>query len=422
MLSQNLLNLIDTAMVGQLGSPALAAVGLGSMVNWLSASLFMGLGAGVQAITARRLGQGDTRGAIGALHSAMLIALAIVLPYSLVLSQFSEKIFGVLSSDPEVVRLGGPYLATRMCAAVFVVINFSFRGYWNGIGRSMVYMRTIVVIHAINIALNWLLIYGKLGFPKLGVTGAAVASAVAVCAGTLTYCILAWQHARDQGFLARGTFVKGTVRGVLRLSLPAGVQNIFMSAGFVAFYRIAELLGTQQLAVTSVLINLSMVCLLPSLGFGLASTTLVGKSLGAGKKAEAALWGWTTVALASIAMAIFGGILALVPSFWLALFVKDLSARSMGAVPLRLLGCAQPLDAVGLVLSQSLLGAGAARTVMTASIALQWGLFLPVAYVIATKLDGGLTALWSALVVWRALFSMTMAVIFKRGKWATINV
>ncbi|MCA9666698.1 MAG: MATE family efflux transporter, partial [Myxococcales bacterium] len=244
MASQNVLNIVDTAMVGQLGSPALGAVGFGGVVHWLAASFFLGMGSGVQAIAARRTGEKDTRGAVASVHGALIVVALLVIPYALLLSTQTDWIYNLLSDDKRVIELGAPYLRVRLYAMCFVVCNYSFRGYWNGIGRSTVYLRTILVIHVVNIFLNWVLIFGNLGFPKLGVTGAGIASAIAVACGTLTYCVLAYRHSRDDGFLTRGATPPGTVRNVLRLSVPAGMQNLFMSAGFVALYRIAQLLGT----------------------------------------------------------------------------------------------------------------------------------------------------------------------------------
>lgn len=422
MLSQNLLNLVDTAMVGQLGAPALGAVGLGGMVNWLLSAFFVAVGNGVQAIAARRVGQGDPRGAVGALHAALLIAWAFVLPYGLLLATQTSAIFRLLSSDPAVVAQGTPYLAVRLCASAFATTNVSFRGYWNGLGMTTVYLRTILLIHAINIVLNWLLIYGNLGFPTLGVTGAGVASAIAVATGSCTYAVLAWRHARGHGFLRREQMAGAPVRAVLRLSVPPGLQMLSLAATFVMFFRIADLLGTRQLAVTNVLVNLSMICVLPAVAFGMASATLVGQALGSGAGKSAAVWGWNTLLLAVIAMGLLGFILAVAPRTWLSLLINDPQAVALGVTPLILLGLLQPADAVGVVLSRTLIGAGAVRAVSVASLLLQWGLFLPLAYGWGVRAHGGLLALWIAMGAYRLVLALVMVVLFAKGRWYEVKV
>ncbi|MBK6849716.1 MAG: MATE family efflux transporter [Proteobacteria bacterium] len=423
MASQNLLNLIDTVMVGRLGSAALGAVGLGSMVNWLASAFFMALGSGVQALASRRTGQSDARGAVDPLHAALVLALAVVLPCSLLLAGHATWIFARLSRDPAVQALGADYLAIRLAGAVFLVANFAFRGYWNGIGRSTVYLRTILLIHAVNIALNGLLIYGTLGFPRLGVRGAAYASVIGAAVGTGSYLLRAWRFARPHGFLhdVWGS-ARRAGRSVLRLSVPTGVQNTFLSAGFVLFYRFAGQLGTRELAISNVLIQLAMVCLLPSVGFGLAAATMVGISLGAGQRQQAACWVRTAVGVAMVAMVVPATALVLAPRLWLGMLLNDPAAAACGVVPLVLLAAMQPFDAVGSVLSQALLGAGAVRVVMLLSVLLQWGLFLPGAYGWAIAAGHGLTGLWLAFVLWRLFYALAMAALFRHGRWAEIAI
>ena len=422
MASQNVLNLIDVGMVGQLGSPALAATTYGGMVTWLAGAFFLALGSGVQAITARRMGEGNPRGAVMALHAALVIAAVVVLPYSLLLATQAEPIFGLLSSDPAVLEHGVPYIRIRFLAVALVTMNFSFRGYWNGLSMSTVYLRTILTIHVSNVILNWLLIYGNLGFPRLEVRGAAMASAIAIAIGTGTYIFLATKHTREHGFLDLACRAPGVLANVLRLSVPAGIQGLFFSAGFLAFVRITGALGTKEVAATGALINLAMLCVLPALGFGLAAATLVGKSLGEGDKAEAFRWGWMTVKLAVGTLTVIGLTLTVAPAVWLDILMNDPAAEAMAVVPLILVGLSQPVDAVGLVLSQSLIGAGDVRRVSIATLSLQWGLFLPSCLVAVFFFDPTLLDLFLMFGAWRGLQAIMMAIIFRSGKWTTVRV
>jgi len=346
-----------------------------------------------------------------------------VIPFSIGVATQTDWMFGHLTSDPEVQALGSSYLQIRLYAAVFLPCHFSFRGYWNGIGLSMVYLRTIVVIHVCNVILNYLLIYGKFGFPELGVDGAALASAIATGIGTLTYLVLAWRISRPVGFLSkRAAPTRESFRGLVKLSIPGGIQGLFFAAGFMAFYVIAEQLGTQELAVTSVLINLAMVCVLPAMGFGLAAATLVGKSLGRREIDEAFAWGWTTVGLASAVLGVVGVCLALGAPLWLDLLMNDPPAQAMAVLPLILLGLTQPVDSIGVVLTNAMIGAGYVKAVMVVSLALQWGIFLPLCYVWGVHYEGGLLVLWIAMGIWRGLLAATMYLLFKRGGWSRVMV
>ena len=223
MVSQNVLNLVDTAMVGMLGAAALAAVGMASFANFMASAFITGLSAGVQAMAARRLGEGRTTASAEPLNGGLLLAVGLALPLSGIPIFFADEIFGLLVDDPEVVVLGVPYFQARLFAMVALGINFAFRGYWNGVNMSKIYMRTLLVMHASNIALNWVLIFGHLGLPALGVAGAGIGSAIATFIGSGLYLIQGWRMARANGFLQRLPS-RGTMLTMLRLSVPTGIS------------------------------------------------------------------------------------------------------------------------------------------------------------------------------------------------------
>ena len=174
MLSQNVLNIVDTAMVGTLGDVALAATGLGGFANFMATSFIMGLSAGVQAIAAQRLGENRTDVLAVALNAGLIFAFVWAVPWTWLLHWASPAIFGFLIGDAAVIGEGVPYLQIRLLSAFGVGINAAFRGFWNGTNRPQLYMRTLIVSHITNLFLNWVLIYGNLGAPELGVLGAGL--------------------------------------------------------------------------------------------------------------------------------------------------------------------------------------------------------------------------------------------------------
>ena len=203
MMSQNILNLVDIGMVGHLGDSALAATGIGSFSNYLAISFIIGLSAGVQALAARRLGEGRHAETAIPLNGGLILSLLIGLPLTAVLFLVIPSAYTFLSHDGEVVAQGIPYLQVRILSMVAVGMNFSFRGYWSAIHMTGVYLRTLLIMHAINIFLNWVLIFGKLGAPEMGVMGAGVATTISLYIGTGLYFFFALRHARDKGFLHR---------------------------------------------------------------------------------------------------------------------------------------------------------------------------------------------------------------------------
>ena len=421
MVSQNVLNLVDTGMVGVLGDEALAAVGMASFVNFFAAAFVLGLGAGVQAVASRRRGEGREHETAVPLNGGLLAALGAGIPLSLLLFALAPLFFPWLVDDPAVVDDGVPYLQARLLAMSLAAMNFSFRGFWNATDRSTLYLRTLLIMHACNIVLNWLLIYGNLGFPRLGAPGAGVASAIATGIGTLYYIGLALKHARTEGFL-RGLPDLATMKSIVKLSVPVGMTQTFFSGGMVALYWIVGLVGTPELAATNVVINLLLVALLPGIGFGLASMSLVGQALGRGDPRDARRWGWDVARLAVVvvyALAIPG---LLFPRLILGVFIHEPATLELAVWPLRLVALTIGLDAAGMVLMNSLYGAGDNVRVMLVSASLQWLLFLPAAYVVGPALGMGLTAIWVANAVYRLMQAGIFAMVWRGERWTSIQV
>ncbi len=420
-MSQNVLNLVDTWMVGKKGPTALAAVSAGGMVNFAFVATVMGLSAGVQAIAARRHGEGRRTESAESLNGALLLALTVGVPLTALYVPLIPTIFGHLTPDPAVVAIGIPYLTARALALTAAGVNLSFRGYWNGTGRPKLYLLTLLVVHATNIVLNWVLIFGKMGFPEYGAVGAGIASAIATVVGAFVYFMLGFRHARGNGFLAQvPRWV--TIRSIARLAAPTCIQQLLFAGGFVALFWILGRLGTLETAAAGVLINVMLVAVLPGLALGITATSLVGHALGAGSTKEASRWGWDVVRVSLFVSATLALPMLLMTDAILGTFLNDPEAIAIARWPLRIFALGIGIDSAGTVLQQALLGAGANRNVMFVSAFAQWGVFLPAAYVIGPVLGYGLIGIWTAQASYRVLQALVYGVMWYRGKWAEIEI
>jgi putative MATE family efflux protein len=421
MLSQNVLNLIDTAMVGTLGDAALAAVGLGGFANFLFSAFILGLSAGVQAMAARRVGEGRLGETAIPLNGGLLLALAIAVPWSSVLIAFAPDYFPVLTSDTAVVDQGVPYLRARLFAMFAMGMNFAFRGYWNAVDKSILYMRTLITMHLVNIFLNWVLIFGNLGAPELGAAGAGVASAIATVFGTASYFLLGRGYAREAGFM-RGLPGRATMATIIRLAAPAGLQQFFFAAGMTVFLMLVARMGTPELAATKVIIDLMLVGILPGIGFGLAAASLAGQALGRGEPADAMQWGWDVVRMAVLVVGGLSMPAILAPEWILSGFIHEPSTLAIARTPLRLVAGFLVLDAVGMVMMNALMGAGDVRRVMFIATGFQWLIFLPLVYLLGPLLGFGLVVVFALQVIYRGFQAFTFALMWKRGRWQSIEL
>ena len=203
------------------------------------------------------------------------------------------------------IERGVPYVEWRLGAIVFVGMNFAFRGYWNAMDLSRLYMKTLIFMHATNIVLNYALIFGNFGAPELGVTGAGMASAISMAVGTMTYFYLGFKHIRKDGFL-RCMATRAETVSLIKISVPSGLQQLFFAAGLVAMFWIIGRIGTPELAAANVLITLLLFAILPGLALGLAAATLVGQALGKGQPDDAYQWTWDVAKVTIVLLAILG--------------------------------------------------------------------------------------------------------------------
>jgi len=421
MMSQNILNLVDIGMVGRLGDSALAATGIGSFSNYLAISFIIGLSAGVQALAARRLGEGRESETAIPLNGGLLLALMIGFPLCILLILVTPFAFNFLTEDPAVRELGTPYLQIRIASMIAVGMNFSFRGYWSAIHMTGVYLRTLLIMHAINIFLNWVLIFGNLGAPELGVFGAGLATTISLYIGTALYFFFAIRHASDKGFL-HGIPSRNTLNQQFRLSLPSSLQQLFFSAGLVTLIWIVGRIGTSEVAAINVLMTFHITAILPAFGIALAATTLVGNALGRGDVEDAAAWGWNCTALTFIYGVIMSLILIPLADPILGVFLTNPETRQLAYLPMLLWALMISFDTAGMVLMNALIGAGDTRRSMWISLIWQWAFFLPLAFVVGPVLGFGLLGVWIINGFYRVGQSISCGTQWAGRKWADIRL
>jgi len=421
MMSQNVLNLVDIGMVGRLGDKALAATGIGSFANYLAIAFIIGLSAGVQALAARRLGEGRIDETAIPLNGGLILALIIGVPACVLLILATPHAYGYLTDDPAVRELGIPYLQIRILSMMAVGMNFSFRGYWSAVHLTGVYLRTLLIMHAINIFLHWVLIFGNLGAPALGVFGAGLSTTISLYIGTLLYFYFAVRHARDNGFLHRLPS-RSTLWQQFRLSLPSSLQQLFFAAGLVTLTWIVSRIGTGEMAAINVLMTFHITAILPAFGIALAAMTLVGNALGRGDAEDAAAWGWNCAALTLIYGVIMSLLLVPLAEPILDVFLTNPETRELAHLPMVLWAVMIGFDAAGMVLMNALIGAGDTRRSMWISLIWQWLFFLPLAFLVGPLLGFGLLGVWVVNSLYRVGQAVNCMLTWRGRKWAAIRI
>lgn len=421
MLSQSLINLIDAALVGPLGPEALAAVGAGSNAMLVAMALITGVSSAVQAQVARRVGKGLVNQCAVPVNHGLLIAFTFALPLSLLLVIMAPFILKLYSPDPVILDAAVTYFRIRVMTLTAAVMNLSFRGYWNGISRPKGFLAILLVSHLFNALASYGLIYGHWGLPAMGVAGAALATFFSMYLCTLLNIRSLRHHGRQHGLFSQWGDRAGFIR-LLKLALPDSIQQCLFSIGIMVLYMIISTLGTREMAVAHVLINISLFLILPGVGLGIAATTLVSQSLGQQQPESAWRWGRDTLVVATVMLMALGLPFVIFPDFFLAWFFHDPQLLAMARLPLQLVCLGIIVDSGALVLPQALLGAGANRTVLYIRFFYQWLVLLPLCWLAGPVLGLGLSAIWVVQGGQRLLSSLTFIWVWQRRRWSAIHI
>ncbi len=409
MISQNVLNLVDMIMIGQLGTAALAGAGIGSFLFFMSFSGFQGIANGVQTMVARYIGESRNH----------LIAIPILFGFSLMIIfsilftaieyQITPFLISLFTHDKSVYSVGVDYFQFRILGLPFLSICLLVRGFWNGLSKPMRYLVVIIIVHVINISLNYCLIFGNLGFPELGAAGAGLASTISLVIGAFIYLIdirtsIQINYFKDQ----TRDFLFEQLKWLGTLAFPISIQQFIFATGVAVFYWILALLGTDAMAVGNVLVNIILVGILPGVGFGMATMTLVSESLG--RRDFQLAWAWPFHAL-KVAGVIIGSlclISIIFPRAILAPFIIDPALRETAVLPLQIDCFAVLFEVFALIFMNALNGADQTKTVAWISSICQWIFYLPLAYIVTVRLGFGLNGIW---LTW-ALFQLLQMSIF----------
>lgn len=417
MLASNVLTLIDTAMVGHLGPQSLAAVAVGGVFNSIVVTTVLGLGIGVQAITARRIGEKALDRAANALHGGLLVGSSVGLVVAALSYFLAPTLMLYYPATEDVIAEAIPYFKVMAVIIPAIGMNASFRGFFNGIGRTKIYMATLVSVVALNIFLNWVLIFGNLGAPALGTVGAGMATGISMYTGTIIYFIWCFRVGKPYGFFKRLPS-KETVSNLIKLAIPSMTNQMLTSFGSMVYFGIIATLGEKDLAATTIVFRLAMVLVLPAFGLAMGGAALVGHSLGAKQPDDAKNWGWDTAKVGALLLTVMGLPLVFFPGQVAYLFVQDPETVALALMPLRLVGLTMGFNGCGVIFIQCLNGAGDNKFVLKGTSGFQWCCGLPFIAFVALYLDAGLTWIWAAQVTNYFALLNIFSYRWRSGKWA----
>lgn len=424
--SQVVVGFTDAAMVGQLSQAALAATTAGATNAFNILVLPMGMVFVVQSFAAQLTGRGDATGArrygwyglgIAALAQIVCVASLPFLPQAVALFDYA----------PDVQHLMATYLYWRLLSGGAAIGLEALANYYGGLGNTRLPMAAQLVVMALNVVLCWVLIYGHLGAPALGVAGSAIAASVATTTGFLLLFGLFIAGVGCGARRATGLSLRDFAR-LLKIGVPSGFNWFIEFAAFSFFMNVVlPGLGTTTIAAMMSVIQLNSVSFMPAFALASSGAIFVGQAIGAGQKDDVP----RTVRLTMIAAAAWMGLLASVyvvaPRFFLRAFVEGDAADAAVFLDvgsrILLLSCAwQLFDAAAMVLSEALRAAGDTMATFVARAAIAWGVFVPGAWFTVRHFGGGDAAAVAWLAAYLALLSVVLWLRFRSGRWRSIEL
>ncbi len=425
-LSQTVVGLVDTMMVGRIGVNALAATGLGCLAIWMVMGALGHLSTGTQILASRRTGQTDHAGAGRALRAALQIALPLGLLLTILFWFAYPAYFALIlggRQDP-LFPLCSEYSQLRLLGLLPFLLIAALKGFFNGLGDTSQHMRVSLLINVVNVFFNWVFIFGNLGATPMGVAGAGLASSLATTAGAVYFLFRAHRAGLEDshGFRPRDLLkplgrVAERPSRLIRLSLPAGVQAFLVLGGFTLFMAMMKVAGTAEVAATNVIFTILSFSFMPGFGIGMAASTLIGQKLGAGLPDEAQSAGQEAMKIGMLLMGLMGVIFITFPDQLLGLFTDDAAVLAAGRWPLRLLGSIQVLDALSMTTAGCLEGAGLTLFVMWSEVLVNWLVFLPLSAWILLIHGGGINMAFTSLVIYLACYALILQWKWRRGDW-----
>lgn len=419
-----LVSMADMIMVGGLGASAIAAVGLSNQPIFTANAIFSAISIGSTALIARLMGAQDYRLANRAARQSLILAVSASLVLMVGVFFFAPAMIHFMRAEADVAPLAITYSRIMGVSLVFSLTSMILNGVLRGAGDMRTPMRVNVVANVINIVLNYFLIFGVGPFPRLGVAGAAVATLIShmVAFGLVLSVFFSGRFVlnfkRGQSYRPDWELIKR----ILNVGLPASLEQLIMRFGMMLYARTVSSLGTISYAAHQIAINSEGITFTPGMGFSMASTTLVGQSLGADMPERAKRFGIESRRLAMLTMGLLGLLLFFFPEQIIGFYTNDPAVIEQGVFCLRIIALAQPIMGATFVMMGSLRGAGDTRFVMLVTMLGIWGGRLGAAYLLVNVMELGLAGAWIAMAVDHIVRASIASLRFHHGGWQKARV
>jgi putative MATE family efflux protein len=418
MVLESLFAVVDVFWVGRVGSNAVATVGLTESLMLLIFAIGMGLSLSTTAMVARRIGEKDPEDAAVAGVQAIILGLAIAVVVGVPAFIFAPELLKLMHASPEIVATGSGYARIALGGSGVVLLLFLNNAIFRGAGDAAIAMRLLWVSNIINLILDPCLIFGWGPFPKMGVTGAALATFTGRGIGVVYQFYRLMRGTERIRVLRRQIRVDlPVIWRLLRVSLTGIMQFMIAQTSWIGLVWIVGIFGADALAGYTIAIRIVIFAILPSWGLSNAAATLVGQNLGAKQpeRAETSVWRtglYNMAFLGSIGI----GFILFAPQV-VHIFTHDPAVVPLAVSCLRIVSTGNIAFSYGMVMLQAFNGAGDTVTPTIVNFFGCWLFEIPLAYWLAIRLGMHSNGVYWSIVIAEAAIAAASIILFKQGRW-----
>jgi putative MATE family efflux protein len=358
--AQNIINVTDTAFLGQLGEVALGGGAIGGLFYMALIMLGWGFGVGSQIVVARRFGEGAYRPIGRTIEHGYIFLFVLALVIFSLVKLFGNQLLAAIVESDSIIETSHDFIKFRIWGIFFAHTNFIFRAFYVGIGRTRVITLTTIIMVTVNVILDYSLIFGNFGFPQMGVGGAALASVISELTCSLSFVVFTLVKvdiAKFRLFSFKVFSFKLLIR-LLRTSIPMMLQNFVSFSVWFVFFLIIEKMGEAELAVSNIIRSLYIVLMIPIMGFASATNSLVSYVIGTGKNEEVLGTIFKILLLCVVGVITIAGICSIIPKQMLSIYTTDPILINLGVPILHTITIASVLLSVGFILFSGVSGTG----------------------------------------------------------------
>jgi MATE family multidrug resistance protein len=422
-LSDTLMQVVDTAIVGRLGVTELGAVGFGGVWLWTLVVAFVGMSTGVQTFVAQEFGA-QRKGACGRwAWQGLFASVPLAALWALAIAAFFPLLVKVLGPSHALGELATQYVHGRLPGVPALVAGVVLTAFYRGLGDTRTPLMATIGANLLNVFLVYGLVFGRFGFPAWGVAGAGAATATANWAYATIMLLVFFRRRVRQTYATLPC--KPHWQSILRFartSAPVGGTWVLDMITFALFSTIIARMGDTQMAANQAMIQLLSLSFMQAYGISIASGALVGRYVGGRDLAAAERTHHSAMQLGLGLAALVALLFISIPETLLGVFSQDASVLALGRPLLALGALFQLVDAIGIIAGGALRGAGDTRFPFMMQASLAWLVRLPLVYVIAITLRGGITGAWLGELGYVTILGTAWIVRFRHGAWRTIRI